>query len=193
MSSLVVTVRGDGIKRLEQAARVLGEGKARRAYSMAINDTGAKAASAAGRAMPGQTGLPAATARRALKKRTRSSPATLTFTVHTQGGDISLKYFAPRETRKGVSAKPWNSRRVYPSTFMKGGLFPNRKTVAKFNGHVFKREGGGKWPIALRDSGLFIPEEVVKGAIAEGWQSKAADLQPRAEHIIRHMSKGAIT
>ena len=36
------------------------------------------------------------------RKVDRATPATLAFTIHGQGGDISLKYFKPRETRAGV-------------------------------------------------------------------------------------------
>lgn len=66
---ITITVVGDGLKRFDQAVKSLGEGKARTAYSRAINHTGAKAATATGRAIPGQTGLSATVGRKAVKIR----------------------------------------------------------------------------------------------------------------------------
>ena len=36
------------------------------------------------------------------------------------------KYFKARDTRKGVSASPWNHRRIFAGMFTKGGRFPKR-------------------------------------------------------------------
>ena len=44
------------------------------------------------------------------RKVDRATPATLAFTIHGQGGDISLKYFKPRETRAGVLAQAFANR-----------------------------------------------------------------------------------
>ena len=54
---LVVSIAGDGVRRFTQLARELGDGRARSVYSRAINDTGAKAATATGRALADQSGL----------------------------------------------------------------------------------------------------------------------------------------
>ena len=116
---ITVEIVGNGIPRLVDAAQALGrEGKARTAYSRAINHSARIAQTATGRALSDQTGLPKRTGKKAVNAQGRraATPATLSYTVHTQGGDISLKYFKPRETRPGVSAAPWNSRRVYPHT-----------------------------------------------------------------------------
>jgi len=191
--TIKVTLVGDGHKKLERAARTLGENRAKRAYSLAINDVGAKAATATGRAIPGQTGLSSATGRRAVAKRTRSTPGTLSYTIHTRGGDVALKYFKAREVRKGTSAAPWNKRQVFKGKFMRAGWWPNRVNKPNWNGHVMERVGAGRWPIKVADSGLYIPEEVLKGSIAEAFQSKAAEVQPRAEHIIRQITKGVVS
>lgn len=109
--------------------------------------------------------MPKSTGRRAVRRKvTMSTPATLAYTIHTRGGDISLKYFKPRETRPGVSAAPWNSRRAYPHTFMRAGWWPRRVVKGNWNGQVFIRTGAKKFTIA--DSGLFIPSEIVQGASA---------------------------
>lgn len=192
--TISVTVVGDGLKRLNEAAKILGSpAKARRAYSMAVNDTGRKAATAAGRAIPGQTGLSATVGRKAVKKRTLANAGSLEFTVHGKGGDIALKYFKARETRKGASAAPWNARRIYPGAFMKAGWWPKRVVKPGWNGHVFQRVGASKFPIKVADSGLYLPKEMVQGEIASAWEKAAEGLQPRAEHIIRQMTKNVVS
>src|SRR4051794_38507959 len=90
---LTITIRGNGIPRLTDAAQALGsEVKAKgTAYSRAINHSARIAQTATGRALSNQTGLPKRTGKKAVtRKVTRSTPGTLSFTVHTQGGDISL-------------------------------------------------------------------------------------------------------
>src|SRR3954452_12132544 len=141
---LTITITGNGIPRLEEAARALGsEAKARTAYSRAINHSAKVAAAATGRALSDQTGLPKRTGKKALNLKVgRSTPGTLAYTIHMRGGDISLKYFKPRETRAGVSAAPWNSRRVYPHTFMRAGWWPKRVTKPNWNRQVLIRGGG---------------------------------------------------
>lgn len=131
----------------------------------AINHTGAKALTQMRNVLVGQTGLKRGTLVRALKA-TKAFGAGA-FVIRSKGGDIRLKFFKARETRKGVSAAPWNQRRLYPGTFMKGGRFPHRKAL-NLGGAVLQRVGGSRLPLRSVRSGLFIPEEMVKG------QSEAA-------------------
>ncbi|WP_274626561.1 hypothetical protein [Arvimicrobium flavum] len=209
----MITIRmtGNGIRRLDEAVRVLGEGKARKAFSRAINRVGKTAGVAAGRALSDQTGLSKATGKRALTRKVdRSTPATLSYTIHGQGGDIALKYFKARETRPGVSAAPWNQRRVYASSFLKAGWWPSRVAKPNWNGMVFRRASsdGYSYNVAkgiagrkrrgtsfeVVDSGLFIPIEMVKGQTAAAWQREGANrLQPRIEHEIRAITKGVVS
>jgi hypothetical protein len=131
----------------------------------AINHTGDKALTQMRRVLVGQTGLKRKTIVRAVKA-TKAFGAGA-YTIRSKGGNIRLKFFAARETRKGVSAAPWNSRRIYAGTFMKGGRFPNRKAL-NLGGAVLKRVGSSRKPLTTIKSGLFIPEEMVTG------QSEAA-------------------
>jgi hypothetical protein len=131
----------------------------------AINHTGDKALTQMRNALVGQTGLKRGTLVRALKG-TKAFGAGA-YVIRSKGGNIRLKFFGARETRKGVSAAPWNSRRIYPATFMKGGRFPHRKTL-NLGGTVLKRVGRSRKPLESIRSGLFIPEEMVTG------QSQAA-------------------
>jgi hypothetical protein len=56
---LVVSITGDGLQRFTQLSSELGSAKAKGIYNRAINDTGAKAATATGRALSDQSGVSA--------------------------------------------------------------------------------------------------------------------------------------
>ena len=128
------------------------------ALAGAVQKIGPIATSQMKRVLPAQTGLKFKTINKALKGR----GAGMTFTIASHGGDIRLKFFQPRETSKGVTAAPWNSRRLYPATFIRSGWWPKRgKPVA--HGQVMRRVGSSKYPIAVVRSGLFIPEEMITG------------------------------
>ena len=62
--TLTITIIGNGIHRLKEAAKTLGEAEARTAYSRAINHSAKVAGTGAGRALSAQTGLPKSTGRR---------------------------------------------------------------------------------------------------------------------------------
>lgn len=189
---MVVSIAGNGMPRFAEAIRTLGEGRARTAYSRAINHTGRIAGTAAGRALSAQTGLPASTGRRAIRRKIdRATPSNLSYTIHGRGGNVSLRHFKPRETRKGVSAAPWNSRRVFAGSFMRAGWFPNRVPKPSWNKQVFERGTGGKFRKVK--SGLYIPAEMVTGATAAAWNASAARLTPRVAHEIRRVTKGVVT
>lgn len=103
----------------------------------------------------------------------------------TRGGNIRLKFLAPRETRKGVSAKPWGKRTLFAGNFMKGGSFPNRKVVAKFDGHVYRRLNTTGTKITQARSGMFIPQEMTRGATRAAFQEVAAPLlQQRMRKVL---------
>ena len=139
------------------------------ALARAVNHAGDKAKTQMTRALVSQTGLQRRTIVKALRV-TKASQGTLSYTIRSRGGNISLKYFGARETAAGVSAAPRGARQVYAGSFMKGGRFPQRVTIAKFNGQVMARDGGGRTPLHKVKSGVFIPEEMVSGASGAAFQ-----------------------
>jgi len=166
----------------------IGEGKAQLALYRAGKHTMGKARTRVVRALTKQTGLPRRTIDRAVKEITPAASG-LTFILQTRGGNVSLKYFKARETRAGVSAAPWGKRSIYPSTFMKAGWWPKRVDKPNWNGQVFERSAGqtrnGMDRFNKVRSGLFIPEELVKGETAAAWKALIqTDLLPRIEHEI---------
>jgi hypothetical protein len=126
------------------------EREAPAAIARAIRRTGDMTATRVVRSLTAQTGLKRDVIKRAVKK----MPAGMTYSLKTRGGNVALKYFKARETRKGVSAAPWNHRRVFTGTFIKGGRFPHRVGL-NLGGQVFRRTGAGRTPIANQKSGLF--------------------------------------
>lgn len=173
-----------------------------------VNQVGDRAKTQVIRNLTRQTGLPRKTIVKAVGDPHRAHGGRLSYEMVTRGGNIRLKYLAPRETRPGVTAIPWGKRRLFPGTFMKGGRFPNRKVVAKFNGHVMrnlgygKQHGGGSsWMSSLwasddpniksgdrltqARSGMFIPTEMTTGATKAGFERIAGSLlQQRVEAAI---------
>lgn len=187
---LVVQITGDGLRRFQQLSRDLGSAKARHIYSRAINDTGAKSATATGRALSDQSGVKKTVGRKALKKRTRSTPATLAYEIHVKGGEIRLKYFSPRETRRGVSAAPRNQRQVFAGTFLKAGWWPKRVVKSNWNGQVFRRVGD-KFQVVKSD--VVLPTEATSGQTAATFDKGKNALDVRVSHYLRRLAGGALS
>jgi hypothetical protein len=182
---LHVTLDAASIARLGNQIGAAGA-RAPLALARAINHTGDKAKTRMTRALTVQTGLKRQTIVKALRVN-KAGGGGLTYTIRSAGGDIGLKYFGARETRTGVSAAPWGARSIYPHTFMKAGWWPKRVTKGNWNGHVFERAGSrtnsGMDRFQKVKSGVFIPEEMVKGATATAFNSTvAAELPGRLEH-----------
>lgn len=162
------------------------EQEAPAAIARAIRRTGDMTATRVVRALTAQTGLKRQVIARAVKKQ----PAGTTYSLKTRGGNVSLKYFGARETRKGVSAAPWNRRRVFAHSFTKGGRFPKRVAL-KLGGQVYARTGGARTPIVKQKSGLFIPTEMVSGATKQAFLSSVATILPiRLQHELNRILGG---
>lgn len=159
----------------------------------AINRTGNMARTQVVRALAKQTALPQKLIRYALK-RSQAYAGRFEYQLSARGGDISLKFFSPRETRRGVTAKLPGGRKVFAGTFMKGGRFPNRVGVSAFNGHVYQRQGGSRFPIARVKSGVIIPVEMVRGETARAFhQSVRVNLPRRFAHEISRLTCGVFS
>lgn len=103
--------------------------------SRALNRAGDQATTALGRELGQDTGLAVRKVRESVRAK-RSSQYDLVYRIVVKGGAIPLSEFGPRETRRGVSARPWGQRRVFPGTFQ--GVAGER---------VFKRTGPERLPI----------------------------------------------
>ncbi|CAM5576576.1 hypothetical protein MAUB1S_09696 [Mycolicibacterium aubagnense] len=186
MSAIVVRWQDiRGLNRFDNAIKSLGD-NSRKVMQRALARGGDMVRTQVYRALTKQTGLKRNVIVRAVKVK-RPSFTDLTYEMSASGGDIALKYFSPRETRAGVSAAPFGKRQVFPSTFMKGGLFPNRHGGV-FHGHVVKRVGSDRFPISIQKSGVIIPQEMVTGATAAAFERTAhIVVLKRVEHELARM------
>ena len=150
--------------------------------SRGLNKAGLKARTQMRRDLVGQTGLKYGVFVRALRS-TSATPSSLAFVIKSKGGNVSLKFFKPREGKGGVTARPWNGSTFYRGAFTKSGG-GRRKTKRfkspKLKGQVFVNVDGGRWRgrIAIVKSGLFIPEEMVTGRSASAFNAAVTQELP---------------
>lgn len=166
-----------GMERYGNMLGALGE-QAPKAINRALNRTGDMARTQVIRALAAQTGLPQRTIRAAIGVK-RSTWSDLSYVMGAVGGDVSLKYFSPRETRRGVTAAPFGRRQTFDGTFMRGGSFARGRVKLNMGGHVFERVGSSRLPIAKVYSGVVIPDEMVTGASREAFERVVEDVLPR--------------
>jgi hypothetical protein len=187
--ALQIRIDAVDVSRLANAIAAAGN-KAPVAIARALNHTGAKARTAMIRSLTAQTGLKRKSIVKALKVRKAAQKGDLSYTIWSRGGDISLKYFDPKEVRKGVSAKPFGKRTYTPMAFLKGGRKPNRVPL-NMGGHVYRRTSAARTPIEIVDSGVVIPEEMVSGATEAAFYEVAQrDLADRLSHELGELLKG---
>lgn len=183
-----------GLKRLENAMARLNSAQRHMALQRAVNHTGDKALTKVTRVLSKQTGLPYGVIKKALKVEKASgagisngeirvsTDAKLSYVIKSSGGDISLKYFKPRQTAQGVTAGPRGGRRR---------LFAGAFIVKAYDGHVFQRLGERRGPLKLLDSGVIIPTEMVSGDSAKVFNDVVeAELPKRVLHEIKYLAPG---
>lgn len=184
----------EGLRRFDNMLTALGDSRMKTVAARALNRVGSMAKTQVVRALPRQTGLKRVVIVKAIGKAKTATFNDLSYVMKAQGGDIALKYFAARETRRGVSAQPFGHRKVFPGTFMMAGRFPKRVAVAAFHGQVFERAGAERFPIEKQKSGVIIPVEMVKGATADAFtRSVRTNLPRRIEHELKRISGGALS
>lgn len=160
-----------------------------KAMQRAVAHTGDKARTQVVRALTSQTGLPRAVIVRAVRV-TRPDYRDFSYVMIAKGGNVRLKYFRPRETRKGVTAAVQGGRKLFPATFMRAGwVWGRRIDKPAWNGQVFRRAGGftstGMDKFEVVRSGVYIPLEMVGGATERAWREVAdRDLEARLRHEI---------
>ena len=145
-----------------------------------INQVGNRAKTQVIRNLTKQTGLPRKTVVKAVGNPMQANAGKLSYSMITRGGNIRLKYLAPKEYNGGVKAKPWGKVADYPKAFMKGGLFPGRKISEKLGGHVWRnlgrgerKDGGRGQRLTQVRSGMKIPEEMTTGATRKAFETIA--------------------
>lgn len=182
--SVEIEITGDGIMRLADAARALGDQrKAYTAFRRGLNKAGQMAYTQVKREVAKQVGASQAKViRYGGLKRIPASGQLLETRIISRGGHIPLNDFKARQTRRGVSAAPWGQRRVFGGTFI----------VPSIGGNVFKRIGRGRLPIE-KLWGPAVPKELVKDRSREAFESTVRRvLPPEIARQVRLLSRGAI-
>lgn len=140
-----------------------------------INKVGDRVRTQVVRTLTKQTGLPKKTIQKAVVTY-GASPGKYLYTMKSAGGDIRLRFFKPRETRKGVVARPFGKHTLFAGTFMKGGKFPRRVEVAELSPDVWRRLNKSGTRITQQRSGVRIPVEMITGATGEAFDKMAGPL-----------------
>ena len=200
MPPVTLKFADDNHLRFQAAVKRLGnKKKAERAYRKVINKTGTNLRKGVLKTLPRQTGLKARTIRKALGKPKRASAsykgnaASLSYVLTTKGGYIGLKHFGARELKRGgVVARPRSQRTLYGKAFMKGGRFPNRKTLNMAGaGAVFRPNlnAGKRWFRGFHSikSDVRIPDEMVTGASKAVFKREEHMFAPAMEAEIRRL------
>ncbi len=185
MAALTMHWSGDGIPRLSIAMERLSGNQKNTALRRALNHTGDKVHTIVLRTLSKQIGAPQNVIRRYGKiSKQRAAGTGLTYTIRANGGPIPLKHFRAYQTAKGVSAAPWNNRKLYRSAFIIGG---------GGNGHAFWRVGSARLPIK-GITGPNVPKEMVKDASAAAFHSvTSAELPRRVAHEIKVITNGVVS
>lgn len=165
-------------RNLSEYGKRIGELKDRfpKVLPRIVNQVGNRAKTVVIRELTKQTGLPRATIVRAIGNPSTAHPGKLYYDMTTRGGNIRLKFLRPKETPAGVVARPFGKPTLYPGSFMRGGHFPDRKDVPRFNGHVYYRLNRSGTKITFARSGVFIPKEMTTGATSAAFHRIAAPL-----------------
>lgn len=187
MSTITARWADDHLKKFGKKVELLNQ-EFPRVMPRIVNQVGNRSKTIVIRNLTRQTGLPRKTIVKAVGIPSPARPGKLSYEMVTQGGNIRLKYLAPKETRKGVTAMPWGKRQLYGGTFMKAGKFPNRVESAKLGGHVWRRLDKSGRRITQARSGMTIPTEMTKGATAAAFTKLAAPLlQERVEAAVKKL------
>lgn len=193
-TSISVVYDARGVHRFIRGVEALGSRRFRQAQSRALNHVGNKAQTQVKRSLVRQTGIKHGDVHKAVTRKmafagvgAAGRGASLEYKLVGSGREIPLRYFKARETRQGVSAAPWNKRRIFAHTFMRGGLFPRRVEAKGLGGDVVARaQGAGRKPIRTF-FGPSIGKEIVKDLSRSAFEREAAGLPARIAHEVRFL------
>lgn len=106
----------------------------------------------------------------------RAPPATVTYTLTTRGDETNIAWFGGVRRRKGVSAAPWNKRRIFARSLI----------VPRF-GRAFIRTSKNRLPIRPL-YGPNLARELVKDSSVAAWQGGVANIVARSSTRCRRRS-----
>ena len=171
---LLINAKDQVLGKFGNQLSALGEGQARIAMSRALNHEGDKGRTQVKRALAKQIGIKYGAIDKAMAT-IRSTPATLTYRLKARGDETNIAWFGGVQRIRGVSAAPWNKRRIFRHAFVITGF-----------GRAFVRMSKQRLPIRWL-YGPNIGRELVKDTSAAAWQRGVAAIVSRIGHEIRRM------
>ena len=164
--------------RFEAACTRLGEGEARRAFSMALNKEGRRAFTQLRRSLALQSSIP----RGAVNAATRfqsATRATLSTVTAGSGRHLPLSFFGAKQFTYGVRAKIWGRAQTLRSAFV----------VKRYGGGVFKRTGKARFPIEQL-WGPSVPVEMMRDEAFAAWEAQHPRVLTESARLISLMMSG---
>jgi hypothetical protein len=176
----VVFLDADDVRvRFEAACSRLGEGDARRAFSMALNKEGRKSFTAMRRALSLQSSIPRGAVNAAMRFK-GATRATLSTTTAGTGRHLPLSFFGAKQFSYGVRAKIWGRAQTFRSAFV----------VNRYGHGAFKRKGKARFPIGQL-WGPAVPVEMLRDEAYAAWTDQHPRVLRESERLIALMLTGA--
>ncbi len=168
---LEISADDDVLKRVGNRLAAASDNRgARTAMARVLNHEGDKGRTQIKRYLAQTTGMKPSMINVGFRTR-RASAWNLDYEFSQRGSETNLNMFRAKQGARGVSAAPWNVRRVFPSTF----------TIPRYGNKVFKRLTENRFPLKP----LFGPNlarEIVKGAPRDAYEAIPLRLAARVAH-----------
>lgn len=181
---LGVVVRSDSIlSKYAEQILAIGDSRAHLAFARALNHEGDKGRTGVKRALVKQTGVKYGLINRGMRTE-RASAARLSYTLAQSGNETNIGLFGAVQRKSGVSAAPWNIRRVFRSKDGARGSFINPNT-----GKVLIRTSSASYPLEP----LFGPNlarEVIKDEPRAAWELVPMRLSDRVGYELARLIGG---
>ena len=164
--------------RFEAAITRMGEGEARRAFSMALNKEGRKSFTQMRRSLAQQSSIPRGAVNVATRFMfaTRNTMATVTSGT---GRHLPLSFFSAKQFSYGVRAKIWGRAQTFRSAFV----------VKRYGSGVFKRNGKARLPIEQL-WGPSVPVEMLRDEAYGAWTEQHPRVLTESSRLIALMLSG---
>lgn len=169
--------RDEVLKRFGNQLGALGDGKAATVMARALNHEGDKGRTQVKRVLVKQTGIRYGEIDSAVRT-IPATPARLAYTIQGRGVETNVAMFGGVQRKSGVSAAPWNIRRIFAHAFLMRGHL-----------RAFIRKGKARLPIRP----LFGPNlgrELVKGPSKAAFEAGSAAIADRVGHEIARELEG---
>ena len=184
---LEVTIPDDQLTRWENQVAAIGDGRARVAFSRAINRTTRSVRGQVVREVVKATSIPSVIVRRAVYMSLSSQQGSgpLQGVIYASGYPVPLKFFSARQFSFGVRAKIWGEYKRFEGLFIFAGNFNSGKPVANF--HVFQRVTASRLPIEKQD-GPAVADGLIASSVVNAWEQRVNTMLPeRVSHELGRM------